>query len=138
MKTISHSEADTFGFASAFAATLSGGEVIVLSGQLGAGKTVFVKGLASGLGVTEEVTSPTFALMNEYDGRLKLYHFDVYRLKSGAEAYEAGLTDYFGEEGSVSCVEWADNIADALPRKIIRIAINYLGDGIREISVSEQ
>jgi hydrolase, P-loop family len=138
MKTISHSEAETLGFASEFAATLSGGEVIVLSGQLGAGKTVFVKGLAAGLGVSEEVTSPTFTLMNEYDGRLKLYHFDVYRLKSGPEAYEAGLTDYFGEKGSVSCVEWADNIADALPRKTIKITINYLGDGIREILLSEQ
>lgn len=138
MKIVTDSEIETFEFAKNFARNLTGGEVILLNGELGAGKTVFVKGLAAGLGITDDVTSPTFTLMNEYDGRLKLYHFDVYRLSSGAEAYEAGLTEFFGESGSVSCIEWSDNISDAISGKVTAIDISYLGDGKREITINEQ
>ena len=97
MKFLSDGEETTLSFAEKFASSLKGGEIILLDGRLGAGKTVFVKGIAKGLDIDEEVTSPTFTLMNEYQGRLSLVHMDVYRLKSALEAYEAGLTEYFGE-----------------------------------------
>ena len=106
-----------------------------LRGELGAGKTAFVKGLAAALGITDEVTSPTFTLMNVYRGALTLYHFDVYRLHSGEEAYAAGLTEFFGEAGSVSCIEWWENVADAIVGDTIKITINYLENEMREINV---
>ena len=90
MKIVSHSEKDTYSAGKKLGLALSGGEVVLLSGSLGAGKTVFTKGLAKSLGVTEAVLSPTFTIMNEYSGeKLKLCHFDAYRLSSGQEAEEA-------------------------------------------------
>lgn len=135
MTYVSKSESDTYKIAAEFAATLNGGEIVLLSGELGAGKTAFVKGLAAALGITDEVTSPTFTLMNVYRGTLTLYHFDVYRLHSGEEAYAAGLTEFFGEAGSVSCIEWWENVADAIVGDTIKITINYLENEMREINV---
>ena len=135
MTYVSKSESDTYTIAAEFAATLNGGEIVLLSGELGAGKTAFVKGLAAALGITDEVTSPTFTLMNVYRGALTLYHFDVYRLHSGEEAYAAGLTEFFGEAGSVSCIEWWENVADAIVGDTIKITINYLENEMREINV---
>lgn len=135
MTYVSKSEYDTYKIAAEFAATLNGGEIVLLSGELGAGKTAFVKGLAAALGITDEVTSPTFTLMNVYRGALTLYHFDVYRLHSGEEAYAAGLTEFFGEAGSVSCIEWWENVADAIVGDTIKITINYLENEMREINV---
>lgn len=135
MTYVSKSESDTYKIAAEFAATLNGGEIVLLSGELGAGKTAFVKGLAAALGITDEVTSPTFMLMNVYRGALTLYHFDVYRLHSGEEAYAAGLTEFFGEAGSVSCIEWWENVADAIVGDTIKITINYLENEMREINV---
>lgn len=135
MTYVSKSESDTYKIAAEFAATLNGGEIVLLSGELGAGKTAFVKGLAAALGITDEVTSPTFTLMNVYRGALTLYHFDVYRLHSGKEAYAAGLTEFFGEAGSVSCIEWWENVADAIVGDTIKITINYLENEMREINV---
>ena len=135
MTYVSKSESDTYKIAAEFAATLNGGEIVLLSGELGAGKTAFVKGLAAALGITDEVTSPTFTLMNVYRGALTLYHFDVYRLHSGEEAYAAGLTEFFGEAGSVSCIEWWENVADAIVGDTIKITINYLENEMREIDV---
>lgn len=135
MTYVSKSESDTYKIAAEFAATLNGGEIVLLSGELGAGKTAFVKGLAAALGITDEVTSPTFTLMNVYRGVLTLYHFDVYRLHSGEEAYAAGLTEFFGEAGSVSCIEWWENVADAIVGDTIKITINYLENEMREINV---
>jgi len=135
MTYVSKSESDTYKIAAEFAATLKGGEIVLLSGELGAGKTAFVKGLAAALGIADEVTSPTFTLMNVYRGALTLYHFDVYRLRSGEEAYAAGLTEFFGEAGSVSCIEWWENVADAIVGDAIKITINYLDDEMREINV---
>lgn len=138
MKIITENENATFETATELAKKLKGGEIITLDGELGAGKTVFVKGLAYGLGIDPElVTSPTFALMNDYEGRLELYHIDAYRLASGAEAYEAGLTEFFGERNSVCCIEWADNIKDALSGKIISIKIDYKENGSREITIND-
>ena len=132
---VSESELDTYKIAAEFAATLKGCEIVLLSGELGAGKTAFVKGLAVALGINDEVTSPTFTLMNVYKGKFTLYHFDVYRLKNGEEAYAAGLTEFFGEKGSVSCIEWWQNIDDAIIGNTIKITIKYLGDEKREIQI---
>lgn len=92
---------------------LSGGDVVLLSGELGAGKTVFCKGLAKGLGISSPVVSPTFTIMNEYvDGRIKLCHFDAYRLENADEALGAGLADFIGDENTVCAVEWWENIRE--------------------------
>lgn len=135
----SHSEKDTYEFAEKFALTLSGGEIIELSGELGAGKTVFVKGLCKGLGVSDEVLSPTFTVMNDYRGSgLDVYHYDAYRLSSGEEAYYSGLTDYFGLKSGVCVIEWAENIADALKDfETIKIEIRYTGEDSREIHIHD-
>lgn len=119
---------ESFGFE--YAKTLKGGDVVLLKGEMGAGKTVFCKGIARGLGIKDEVLSPTYAYMNEYDG--KLYHFDCYRLKNGAQAEELGLCDYFYADG-VCLVEWAENIAEALPKNAKTVEIQKTGENKRKI-----
>ena len=138
MEIITKNERETFEFAKNYARTLTGGEILLLGGDLGAGKTVFTKGLAVGLGIDDDVTSPTFTIMNEYYGTLTLCHVDAYRLKSGEEAYMAGLTEYFGQEDTVCCIEWWQNIVSAIAGKQIRIQIEYLGDEERKITINEQ
>lgn len=137
MKTYySDSEEYTRALAANYAKTMKGGEIISLSGDLGAGKTIFAKGFATGLGINEEITSPTFTVMNEYVGKnLNLYHYDAYRLKSGREAYEAGLCDYLGDKNSVCLIEWADNMKSALPENIVKIEIIYISETEREIKI---
>lgn len=116
-------------------AELSGGEVILLSGELGAGKTVFVKGLAKGLNVKDDVVSPTFTLMNEYFGRVKLCHFDAYRLGDADEATAAGLGDFIGNESCVCAVEWWENIRDMFDGcKTISVKIEKNANG-REVTI---
>jgi tRNA threonylcarbamoyladenosine biosynthesis protein TsaE len=106
---ISHNPTETFVIVQQLAASLRGGEVIALDGDLGAGKTQFVKGLAAGLGHTGEVTSPTFTLVHEYlGGHLPLFHFDWYRLESEAEVLRIGLDDYL-DAGGILAIEWAGN-----------------------------
>lgn len=138
MTVRSLSESDTFKTAERFAATLKGGEIITLEGELGAGKTVFVKGLCFALGVKEDVLSPTFTLMNDYKGRtLNVYHYDAYRLSSGEEAYYSGLTEYFGQKDGVCVIEWAKNIQSALtPFRTVSVTIRYVGENEREIEIS--
>lgn len=128
---ISKSERETMEFAKEYAKTLSAGDVVLLEGEMGAGKTVFVKGLAEGLGIDEEITSPTYAYMNDYGG--VLYHYDCYRLKSGAQAEALGLCDYF-YAGGVCVIEWAQNIADVLPRNCKTVRIVKRGENEREIT----
>lgn len=127
---LSGSERATVEFAKKYAASLSAGDVVLLQGDLGAGKTVFCKGLALGLGIKDEIVSPTYAYMNDYSG--KLYHYDCYRLSSGAEAEKLGLTDYFGGAG-VCVIEWAENIADVLPKGCKRVTIKKISNVNREI-----
>ena len=117
---LSKSRDDTIAFATEYAKSLRGGDVVLLDGDMGAGKTVFTKGVAIGLGIEEEVTSPTYAYMNDYDG--VLYHYDCYRLSSGEDAEALGLTDYFYADG-ICVIEWAENIKDVLPKncKIVKI-----------------
>ena len=127
---ISKSERETIEYAASYAKTLSPGDVVLLSGEMGAGKTVFVKGLAKGLGIEDEITSPTYAYMNDYGG--VLYHYDCYRLKNGAQAEALGLCDYF-YAGGVCVIEWSENIADVLPENCRRVAILKRGECEREI-----
>lgn len=135
MKFVSKSEKDTYKIAKKFESMLKGGEVVVLNGDLGAGKTTFTKGLAQALKIKENVTSPTFTLMNIYEsGRLKLYHFDMYRIEDESEAQELGLNEFFYDKG-VCMIEWAQNIKNILPKKLITININKLGENQREIEI---
>lgn len=104
---------------------LTSGSVVALSGDLGTGKTTFTKAIAQGLGIKEMITSPTFTIIQEYEGgRLPLYHFDVYRLTSPDELYELGYEEYFYGQGAC-VVEWAELIEDFLPENTIKIRIDY-------------
>lgn len=127
---LSKSAQDTLNFARQYANTLKGGDVVLLKGEMGAGKTVFSKGVAKGLGIEEEVLSPTYAYMNDYSGRL--YHFDCYRLSSGAQAEALGLCDYFYLDG-VCLIEWSENIADVLPENCKIVKIEKISDDERRI-----
>jgi tRNA threonylcarbamoyladenosine biosynthesis protein TsaE len=130
---LSSSEEETYSLGFEFGKTLKGGEVIALEGQLGAGKTVFTKGLAAALGVKATVTSPTFTLLNVYKGNMTLCHIDAYRLSSGEEAYARGLTEYFDRRDGVCVIEWASNIESALPIEYTVITFSLIGDNAREI-----
>lgn len=132
------SEKETFSLGEKLGRMLVGGEVILLGGDLGAGKTVFTKGIAKGLNIKSEVLSPTFTLLNCYEGRLKLYHFDAYRLASGDEAEEKGLTEFFGQKDGVCVIEWAENIASALPEDVIKVSISTLDEHRRRITVADE
>ncbi len=127
---ISKCAEDTLAFAANYVKTLKKGTVVVLNGEMGAGKTVFAQGAAKGLGITEQVTSPTYAYMNDYDG--VLYHYDCYRLKNGMQAEALGLTEYFYSDG-ICLVEWAQNIADVLPEEYVTVNIRKLSETEREI-----
>lgn len=127
---LSGSEEATIQFAKEYAKTLKSGDVVLLYGEMGAGKTVFVKGVAQGLGVDDEILSPTYAYMNDYYG--KLYHYDCYRLSSGEQAERLGLTDYFYADG-VCVIEWAQNIKSVLPSDCKKVTIKKLGTKNREI-----
>lgn len=132
---VSNSPAETRKIAQQLATTLTGGEVIAFYGDLGLGKTCFVTGLAEGLGFTGEVSSPTFAIINEYiGGRLNLYHFDMYRVSGWEDLYSTGYFEYM-ESGGVLAVEWSENIETALPDNTIRITIKRLDDTSRQILI---
>ena len=127
---ISRSQKATEAFAAEYAKTLSPGDTVLLEGEMGAGKTVFAKGLAKGLGIEEEVTSPTYAYMNDYDGRL--FHYDCYRIESPEQAEALGLADYF-DMGGICLVEWPQNIAPLLPKDAKRVIIRKRSGEEREI-----
>lgn len=126
---ITHSEAETISFGARLAGLLKAGDVLVLEGDLGAGKTTLTKGLAQGLGVTRTVNSPTFTIIKEYQGRLPLYHMDVYRID---EDEELGFEEYFQGDG-VTVVEWGSRIAALLPKERLRISMERLGERERRI-----
>ncbi len=114
MEYCTASEMETEALGEALARTLAPGTVIAFTGDLGAGKTAFTRGLARGLGISEQVTSPTFNIVNEYEGgRLPLFHFDMYRLESSDELFDIGWEDYLGR-GGVCAVEWSEKVSDAL------------------------
>lgn len=130
-----NNEQETINFGAKTAKTLEPGTILGLVGELGSGKTFFVKGLAQGLGVPEKVcvSSPTFVLIHEYPGgRLPLYHFDFYRLEKKEEALNLNLEEYW-EGGGVSVIEWADKFAKLFPEKTRWIYFKFLGENVREI-----
>ena len=120
------------------AGTASPGDIICLNGELGVGKTVFVKGFSKGLGITEPVVSPTFTILQEYhEGRLPMYHFDVYRIEDPSEMEEVGIDEYFYGDG-ICLIEWAGLIAEMIPRGALRIQIEKepeKGDDYRRITL---
>lgn len=119
---ITHSPQETEALAAALSQQLSGGEVLAFFGGMGMGKTAFTRGLAAGLAVQDEVSSPTFALVNEYRGRLTVQHFDMYRVESWDDLYSTGFFDYLDTD-CVLVIEWSENIENALPEDAIRITI---------------
>ena len=132
-KEVSNSENDTIEIARRFAKEVKEGDVICLYGNLGAGKTHFVRGFVQGLGLSgTEVTSPTFTIVHEYKGVMPIYHFDCYRLNDVSEALEIGSEEYFYGDG-VCIVEWPEKISGILPPDIIKININTTGKNQREI-----
>ena len=135
----SSSPEETFNYGHQVGARLEGGEILLLSGPLGAGKTIFVKGICAALGVDEEdVTSPSFTLVNPHAGRLQLYHIDLYRLDAGASAAHAvDLDDLLSDEKAVLVIEWAERMGNyPLPDNVWRITIKGDGASQRTISVS--
>ena len=131
--TISQSAEETIALGQAIAATLRRGDVLALCGELGAGKTQFVKGLTSGLGADAAVTSPTFTLIHEYSsGRLPVYHFDFYRLGDEDEALKIGLDEYLDGDG-VCLIEWADKFPALLPPHTRWLHFSHREDGARII-----
>ncbi len=133
---ISHSSEETRAFGERLALRLQAGDVLLLLGDLGAGKSELTRGLARGLGVTSTVTSPSFTILNVYDeGRLPLYHFDWYRLSGAGELYERGMDEYLGGAG-VAVVEWPDQCPEAIPGDALRVTLSPLGENEREITLT--
>lgn len=133
------SAGETFNLGKQIGAQLTGGEILLLNGPLGAGKTVFVKGIAAALNIDpEEVTSPSFTLVNPYTGRMPLFHIDLYRLDEGAAAAHAvDLEELLNNEQAVVVIEWAERMGNyPLPSNVWRIAIKGDGEGPRKISIS--
>ena len=123
MELLSHSPEDTEDIGARLAEQLEPGAVVAFTGDLGAGKTAFTRGLARGLGIPDRITSPTFTIVNEDEGgRLPLFHFDMYRLGSADELFDIGWEDYL-RRGGVCAVEWSENIADALEEDAVRVDI---------------
>ena len=131
MEIITHSKEETVKFAEEYGKTLKGGDVVLLEGEMGAGKTVFTKGVALSLGIKSEITSPTYAYLNDYDG--KLFHYDCYRLSSGEDAEALGLTEYFYSDG-ICVIEWSENIADVLPENAKVVKIEKIDENTRKIT----
>lgn len=136
MEYCSNSVAETEELGAQLAARLRPGDVVAYTGDLGAGKTAFTRGIARGLGIPERVTSPTFTIVNEYEGgRLPLFHFDLYRLGDPEELFDIGWEDYLAR-GGVCAVEWSENVAGALEDEPIRVDIRRgAHDGQRVISI---
>ena len=125
---------ETKKLANDFAATLCGGEVVLLNGDLGAGKTTFTQYVFKALDVNDVVSSPTFAILKSYKGKFQLHHFDTYRITT-EEAIEAGFDEIFQEKDSIIFVEWSENIASLLPNKTISVNIKYINENEREFEI---
>ncbi len=131
---ISRNESETEALGARLAASLPGGSVVAMYGDLGAGKTAFVRGMARGMGLTCRVSSPTFTIVNEYLGERELIHFDMYRIGSADELFDIGWEDYLNR-GAVCAVEWSENVEDAFFGDEIVVRIEKLGDTERKITI---
>lgn len=134
MEIITHSERETEAAGAAFAAGIPDGTVVAMYGELGAGKTAFVRGMAQGMGLDCRVNSPTFTIVNEYLGARTLLHFDMYRLGSADELWDIGWDDYLSR-GAVCAVEWSENVADAFTGDEITVRFEKLSDTDRCITI---
>lgn len=132
-KFLSKSVKETEEIAQKLSQTLTGTEVIAMFGDLGAGKTAFTRGLAYGLNINDGVSSPTFALVNEYDGKFPVYHFDMYRVSTWDDLYSTGFFDYI--DNGILVIEWSENIEEFLPENKIKITIHYISENEREIII---
>ena len=136
LRLISNSTNETIFFGEEIGKILKAGDVVGLAGELGSGKTYFTKGIALGLGISPDtVTSPSFTLVNEYEGRLKLFHIDGYRLKDVSDFLSAGLDEYFYKDG-VAVMEWADRWPEILPDNTIMVEFRILSEEKRELTIS--
>jgi tRNA threonylcarbamoyladenosine biosynthesis protein TsaE len=132
---VTNNAAETRALGERLAEQLKAGDVILLEGELGAGKSELARGVAKGLGVQETVTSPSFTILNVYEsGRIPLYHFDWYRLESADELYELGMDEYLGGDG-IAVVEWAERCPEAVPENTIRITLDVTGEESRRIQI---
>ena len=137
MEYITHSPEETAALGARLAEKLGPGAVVAFTGDLGAGKTAFVSGMARGLGIPDRVTSPTFTIVNEYEGgRLPLFHFDMYRLGSADELFDIGWEDYLAR-GGVCAVEWTENVAGAIDADAIRVDISRGEDDMSRVITIE-
>ncbi|HTX72072.1 MAG TPA: tRNA (adenosine(37)-N6)-threonylcarbamoyltransferase complex ATPase subunit type 1 TsaE [Rectinemataceae bacterium] len=127
---------DTIAFGERVGRLVPGGTVLALNGDLGAGKTTFAKGVARGLGIEEEVTSPTFTVVSEYEGRLRLHHIDAYRLSGVEDFVSVGAEELLSDAGGICLIEWGDRIAEVLPADVLRIELSVRPDGARELRTS--
>ena len=134
MVYITHSEEETEALGAQIAQTLPDGSVAAFYGELGSGKTAFVRGMARGMGIQAVVNSPTFTIVNEYEGDRTLFHFDMYRLGSAEELYNIGWEDYLARNG-VCAVEWSENVEGAFQGDEIVISFRKLDENTREITV---
>ena len=135
MEFITNSPFETEKVGEALGKVLRPGSILAYEGDLGAGKTAFTRGLARGLGATEQVTSPTYTIVNEYlSGRMPLFHFDMYRLASSDDLWDIGWEDYL-ERGGVCAVEWSENVADAM-ENAITVCIQQTGEESRKITIT--
>ena len=135
MEFITNSPKETEKVGEALGKVLIPGSILAYEGDLGAGKTAFTRGLARGLGATEQVTSPTYTIVNEYlSGRMPLFHFDMYRLASSDDLWDIGWEDYL-ERGGVCAVEWSENVRDAM-EDAITVCIQKLGEDSRKITIT--
>ena len=132
-KIITNSELETIELAQNFESEKFPNMVICLNGELGSGKTMFVKGIANALGINDVITSPTFNIIKEYEGELPLYHLDVYRLDNAKN--DIGIEEYF-TKGGVVVIEWAENIKDILPEERLDLKIKVLGENKRSLVIT--
>ncbi len=137
MKFVAKNLQDTISFAEKIASTLKRGDIVLLRGDLGAGKTTLVKYVVASLGGVDLVTSPTFTLLNEYKAKLPVYHFDMYRLKDGKEAIEAGLDEILRNNDGVCFVEWPEKVSEILPKNCKEITITTTENQERVFEVKE-
>ena len=138
MEFISKSEKQTFNIAKNFAKNLKGGEILLLKGDLGAGKTAFTKGIADALEIKAIITSPTFTIMNEYkSGKLELYHFDMYRIENTDELKELGFEQYIGNPSGICCIEWFERTPELfLNKQATIIEIEKINENKRKIIIN--
>ena len=141
---ISHSEEETAEFAAKFAETISPPRIIALHGSLGAGKTVFARGFARGLGITDLIPSPTFTIVQEYEinsedakGKRWLFHMDLYRIADSSAALAFGIDEYLYDDNAVKLIEWSERITDLLPETTLDVYLNHVDETSREIKLDQ-